>query len=196
MPPRALHILDERSYPLSRREKRGELATAPERVGVRESYERLSSHKSQISNLKSQIFILLLIFFFLPSNLFAQHAPPERLHHWQSAKFGIFIHFGPWSQTQSGLIWPLATTQSADQRAKWFAQNKTFNPTHFNPDQWARIAKDSGAKYVVFTTKHHDGFCNFDTAFTDYRITAPDCPYSNSAHPDITAALVKSLRDQ
>jgi alpha-L-fucosidase len=144
----------------------------------------------QTSILKFQ----LIFFILLSSPAFAQHAPPDKLHRWQDAKFGLFVHFGPWSQTSSGLIWPLATTDSETQRKQWFALNQSFNPTGFNPDEWSRIAKESGAKYVVFTTKHHDGFCNFDTAFTDYRITAPSCPYSRSEHPDITAALVKSLR--
>ena len=133
---------------------------------------------------------LTLLILLLASPAFAQHAPPEKLHRWQSARFGLFIHFGPWSQTQSGLIWPLSTTDSDPQRKQWFSLNTTFNPTNFNPDEWAQIAKQSGAKYVVFTTKHHDGFCNFDTACTDYRITAPPGPYSRSPHPDINAAHV------
>jgi alpha-L-fucosidase len=153
---------------------------------------RIPNLKSGISNFKSQILFVLL----LASTASAQHAPAAQLQAFQSAKLGIFIHFGPWSQTQSGLIWPLATTQDQAQRARWFDLYKTFNPTNFDPDQWAHIAHDSGAKYVVFTTKHHDGFCNFDTALTDYRITSPDCPYSRSVHPDITAELVKSLRAQ
>jgi alpha-L-fucosidase len=140
--------------------------------------------------------ISILLILLLPTTLLAQHAPPVQLHRWQDARFGLFIHFGPWSQTHSGLIWPLATTQSADQRTAWFNLNKSFNPTNFDPDDWSRIAKQSGAKYVVFTTKHHDGFCNFDTAWTDYGITSPTCPFSRSDHPDLTAALVKSLRAQ
>jgi alpha-L-fucosidase len=49
----------------------------------------------------------------------------------------------------------------------------TFNPTHFDPAKWAAAAKAAGMKYVVFTTKHHDGFCMFDTKQTDYKITSP-----------------------
>ena len=49
----------------------------------------------------------------------------------------------------------------------------TFNPTKFDPGKWAAAAKDAGMKYVVFTTKHHDGFCMFDTKQTDYKITSP-----------------------
>ena len=88
----------------------------------------------------------------------------------------MFIHFGPWSQTESGMIWPLATTKDIKQRQQYFELYRTFNPVKFDADQWAKAVKQSGAKYVVFTTKHHDGFCNFDSALTDFKITSPNCP--------------------
>jgi alpha-L-fucosidase len=47
----------------------------------------------------------------------------------------------------------------------------TFDPVKFNPEKWATAAKYAGMKYMVFTTKHHDGFCMFDTKYTDYKIT-------------------------
>ena len=48
---------------------------------------------------------------------------------------------------------------------------ETFNPTEFDPAAWARLAKLAGMEYVVFTAKHHDGFCMFDTAYSDFKIT-------------------------
>jgi alpha-L-fucosidase len=126
----------------------------------------------------------------------ALHAPTDKLKQWQDTKFGLFIHFGPWSQTESGMIWPLATTKDVKQRQQYFELYRTFNPVNFDADAWAKAARASGAKYVVFTTKHHDGFCNFDSALTDYKITSPNCPYSASAQADLTADFVKATRAQ
>jgi alpha-L-fucosidase len=56
----------------------------------------------------------------------------------------------------------------------------TFNPTKFNPEKWVKAAKYAGMKYVVFTTKHHDGFCMFDTKQTDYKITSSKTPFSTN----------------
>jgi alpha-L-fucosidase len=66
----------------------------------------------------------------------------------------------------------------------------------FNPDKWARAAKDAGMKYVVFTTKHHDGFCMFDTKTTDYRITAPNTPFHTSARANATKEIFTAFRAQ
>ncbi len=53
---------------------------------------------------------------------------------------------------------------------------KEFNPIGFDAAEWVQIAQDAGTRYMVFTSKHHDGFVNFDTALTDYKITSPDSP--------------------
>jgi len=60
-----------------------------------------------------------------------------------------------------------------------------FNPVKFDPNQWVQLARDSGMKYLVFTTKHHDGFCEFDSQLTDYKITSEKSPYRK----DIVRAL-------
>ena len=52
-----------------------------------------------------------------------------------------------------------------------------FNPVKFNPDEWVQLAKDAGMKYLVFTTRHHDGFTNFDSKLTDYKVTSEKSPY-------------------
>jgi alpha-L-fucosidase len=78
----------------------------------------------------------------------------------------------------------------------YWAANTTFNPVKFRPDRWAKLSKNCGFKYVLFTTKHHDGFCMFDTKTTDYRITAPDCPFSRNPRSDITKEIFNAFRNE
>jgi len=72
----------------------------------------------------------------------------------------------------------------------------TFNPVNFNPDKWAKAARDAGMKYVVFTTKHHDGFCMFDSKFTNYKITDPSCPYSVNPKSNIAKEIFEAFRKE
>jgi alpha-L-fucosidase len=123
------------------------------------------------------------------------HAPAARLRKWQDGKLGLFIHYGPWSQTQQGSIWKVAQT-STSERERYFSLYKTFNPNRFEALSLAALAKRAGMRYVVFTTKHHDGFCNFDSALTDFKITSPSCPYSQMPHPDLTRGVIEAFRKQ
>jgi len=77
---------------------------------------------------------------------------------------------------------------------KYEALKTTFNPTKFDPDKWARAAQSAGMKYVVFTTKHHDGFCMFDTGQTDYRITDSRCPFHSQPKANITKEIFEAFR--
>jgi alpha-L-fucosidase len=70
----------------------------------------------------------------------------------------------------------------------------TFNPTKFNPDKWAAGAKDAGVKYVLVMSKHHDGFCMWNTATTDYRITSPRCPFHVDPRADVIREMSASFR--
>ena len=72
--------------------------------------------------------------------------------------------------------------------------NETFNPDAFEPTEWASIARAAGMKYFNFTTKHHDGFCLWDTRTTDYRVTHPSCPFHTHAHADVVRALFDAFR--
>ncbi|MGQ9730525.1 MAG: alpha-L-fucosidase [Candidatus Zipacnadales bacterium] len=137
----------------------------------------------------------------------------ERLEWFRNLKFGLFVHWGPYSQWGCIESWPLveeATWARPDDLDPWverdrdlerfrrdyFALNRTFNPVEFNPQRWAEIAKYAGMRYVVFTTKHHDGFCMFDTRYTDYRITHPDCPFSSNSYANVTKVLFDTFREQ
>lgn len=95
---------------------------------------------------------------------------------------------GNWSQVD--LNWADIETCKQD----YWNANRTFNPVKFNPSSWADLAYDCGFKYLLFTTKHHDGFCMFDTQTTDYKITDPTCPFHQHKDADIVAALYREFR--
>jgi alpha-L-fucosidase len=118
----------------------------------------------------------------------------KKLTAWQDLKFGMIIHWGLYAE--AGIIesWSLCseewiTRDSASDYGKykeWYwGLNKKFNPQKFNPEQWAKAAKDAGMKYLVFTTKHHDGFNMFDTKQTGFKIT--NGPFAQ--HPKSNVAL-------
>jgi alpha-L-fucosidase len=73
---------------------------------------------------------------------------------------------------------------------------KTFNPVKFTPEKWAAAASEAGMKYVVLTTKHHDGFCLFDTKQTDYKITSPDCPFSSHPRSNVVKEVFSTFRKE
>jgi len=123
-------------------------------------------------------------------------ASAERMEWFGNLKFGMFIHWGPWSQTGNGSIWQIVKSDPLGMRQKRFELYKTFNPTEFDADAWAEAARRAGMRYVVFVTKHHDGFCNFDTQWTDFKVTDANCPWSDSGQADITAEVVRAFREQ
>ncbi len=99
----------------------------------------------------------------------APELPPnaKRLEWWRDARFGMFIHWGPVSLKGTEIGWSRGAQIPVAEYDNLYRQ---FNPTNFNAREWARIAKAAGMKYLVFTTKHHDGFCMFDTQQTDFNI--------------------------
>ena len=113
----------------------------------------------------------------------------ERIDQWQDIKFGLLMHWGPYSQWGIVESWSICPEDEGwcvpDTVKDYFAYKKqyeslgkTFNPTQFTPDKWAAAAKDAGMKYVVFTTKHHDGFCLWPTKTTTHsraRSTGWEC---------------------
>ena len=122
------------------------------------------------------------------------YVSPARMKEWNDWRFGMFIHWGPWSQTEIGYIWKIVREDPPGVREQRFDLWRTFNPTKFDPKKWARAAKNAGMKYVVFVTKHHDGFNNYDTALSDYKITAPGSPFAKNPNADLTRAVVEAFR--
>ena len=96
--------------------------------------------------------------------------PPQaarRLEWWREARFGMFIHWGPVSLKGTEIGWSRGAPIPIDEYDNLY---RKFNPTNFNALQWMKVARAAGMKYVVFTTKHHDGFCMWDTQQTDFNI--------------------------
>ena len=113
-------------------------------------------------------------------------APADRTQWYRDAKFGMFIHWGPYSLASVEASWPIMRPKGEISEADYRELPKRFNPVKFDPRAWVRLAKAAGQKYMVFTTKHHDGFCMFDSSYTDYKIT--NTPYKKDIVAELAAA--------
>ena len=108
---------------------------------------------------------------------------PAALKRWQEMRFGLFIHWGPVSLTGHEIGW---SRGSQTPIAEYDNLYKKFNPAKFNADEWVAVAKDAGMKYMVLTTKHHDGFCLWDTKQTDFNIM--NSPFGRDVTKELAAA--------
>lgn len=95
-------------------------------------------------------------------------ASARGLNWYRDAKFGMFIHWGLYSILGRG-EWAMHLERIAPEQYRPLAQQ--FNPTRFDADEWVRVAADAGQKYMVITSRHHDGFSMYDTALSDYKVT-------------------------
>ncbi len=86
---------------------------------------------------------------------------------WREARFGMFLHWGPVSLTGYEIGWSRSTNTPVE---VYDALYQDFNPTLYDAAEWVTMARAAGVKYIVFTSKHHDGFCMWDSAYTDYDI--------------------------
>jgi alpha-L-fucosidase len=131
----------------------------------------------------------------------------KRIDQWQDIKFGLLMHWGPYSQWGIVESWSICPEDEGwcvpDTVKDYFAYKKryenlgkTFNPVKFDPVKWAKAARNAGMKYVVFTTKHHDGFCMFDTRYTDYKITGEDCAFHTNPKADVTKEIFNAFRNE
>ena len=92
----------------------------------------------------------------------------RRIRWFQEARFGLFVHFGLYSIPARG-EWVRSTERIPTEAYQPYFD--TFDPTRFDARAWAKAARQAGMKYAVLTAKHHDGFCLFDTAYSDYKVT-------------------------
>lgn len=126
-----------------------------------------------------------------------------KLEKWQDQKFGIILHWGLYAVPGIVESWTLCSedwierdsTISYDDYKKWYwGQMQYFNPVNFNPASWAKVAREAGMRYVVFTTKHHDGFNMFDTRQTDFKISAG--PFKNNPKADVAKYVFDAFRKE
>ncbi|MCD6598218.1 MAG: alpha-L-fucosidase, partial [Bacteroidales bacterium] len=143
-----------------------------------------------------KVMIILAFLVFNEIQVQAQEETPlnlnkaEREQWFTDLGFGMFIH---WSfDSQLGMVISHSMVGASDDYLERYVNElpKTFNPRSFNADEWAKEAKMAGMKYIVFTTKHHNGFCMFDTKTTDFNIM--NTPYGN----DITGMIVDACRKE
>ncbi|HEY5535280.1 MAG TPA: alpha-L-fucosidase [Ignavibacteria bacterium] len=133
----------------------------------------------------------------------------QKLHWWQGLKFGLMMHWGIYSVNNLTESWTLCNEDYEwnlrigphgnnyyDYRL-WYQNAQTqFNPVLFNPNKWVNAAQNAGMRYVVFTTKHHDGFCMFNTNSTDYCVTNPKTPFSQDPRANIALEVFNAFRNQ
>ncbi|AZN39289.1 alpha-L-fucosidase [Paenibacillus albus] len=133
----------------------------------------------------------------------------ERLEWFQDQKLALMMHWGPYSQIGMVESWILSdddgdwarddvdwTTDYEQMKREYFDLNKTFNPFRFEPEKWAEAAAEGGFKYLIFTTKHHDGFCMWDTKTTEYRSTGKETPFHTHKNADIVGKVFDAFRNK
>jgi len=126
-------------------------------------------------------------------------AESSRLQWWTEARFGMFIHWDMSSMAGTEISWSRKGSKPLDitgdpagyvEDPVYDHLYTRFNPTKFSADEWAKLAKDAGMKYVVFTSKHHGGFAMFHTALSDYNIA--NTPFKR----DVLKELFQACRKQ
>lgn len=135
-------------------------------------------------NLQRCVYVSLLSFCFCaPTVQAVGGADPAAMKQWQDRRFGMFIHWGPVSLTGQEIGWSRGQQVPVEEYDQLYKQ---FNPTKFNARQWVKAAQGAGVKYIVLTTKHHDGFCLWDTKQTDYNIM--NSPFGRDVVKELAAA--------
>ena len=131
----------------------------------------------------------------------------EKLEWFQDQKLALMMHFGIYTTLGICESWPLvdADAEWGRNEIDWekdpevFKEqyrnlNKSFNPARLRPEVWADVAARNGFRYFIFTTKHHDGFCLFDSKYTDYKTTSPDCPFHTHKYADVAKSVFDAFR--
>ncbi|HNX54818.1 MAG TPA: alpha-L-fucosidase [Prolixibacteraceae bacterium] len=148
-----------------------------------------------MKSINSKCFLLVLLFLHVFAFSFAQSGVAEKkligneqkIEEWKDARFGMFIHWGPVTLKGTEIGWSRGREIPVEEYDNLYKQ---FNPEKFNADDWVSVAKAAGMKYIVLTTKHHDGFCLWDTRQTDHNIM--NSPFKR----DVVKELAEACRKQ
>lgn len=127
----------------------------------------------------------------------------NKLDKWQDLKFGVLFHWGLYSVPGIVESWSICsededwisrrTDLTYDQYKKWyFGLKDSLNPTEFDPNKWADVMQSAGMKYMLFTSKHHDGFCMYDSKYTDFSIA--NGPFRNDPRKDVARHVFDAFR--
>ncbi len=126
-----------------------------------------------------------------------------KLKHWQDQKFGVLMHWGLYSVPGIVESWSICSEDwivrerkptYEEDKAWYWSQKDSLNPVNFDPSKWADVMKKAGMKYMIFTTKHHDGFCMFDTKYTDFSITHG--PFGKDPRHNIAKEVFNAYRNK
>lgn len=135
-----------------------------------------------------------------PKNLTA------KLNWFQDQKIGVIFHWGLYAQAGIVESWQLSKADDWARNPGWredietlqkdyWQLNESFNPVNFNPQEWAKACVQAGFKYMIFTTKHHDGFNMYDTQESDYKITGGNSLFKDNPQADVFKAVTTAFRD-
>ncbi len=113
-------------------------------------------------------------------------AAPAAVQNYQEMRFGLFVHWGVYALIGRG-EWVMHNEQIPAAEYEKLVQR--FNPADFDAYEWAQLMVDSGQRYLVITSKHHDGFCMFDSALTDYKVT--NTPFGRDPLAELSRALAQ-----
>lgn len=126
-----------------------------------------------------------------------------KLKHWQDQKFGVLMHWGLYSVPGIVESWSICSEDwivrerkptYEEDKAWYWSQKDSLNPVNFDPGKWADVMKKAGMKYMIFTTKHHDGFCMFDTKYTDFSIAHG--PFGKDPRHNIAKEVFNAYRNK
>lgn len=126
-----------------------------------------------------------------------------KLKHWQDQKFGVLMHWGLYSVPGIVESWSICSEDwivrerkptYEEDKAWYWSQKDSLNPVNFDPSKWADVMKKAGMKYMIFTTKHHDGFCMFDTKYTDFSIAHG--PFGKNPRHNIAKEVFNAYRNK
>ena len=126
-----------------------------------------------------------------------------KLKHWQNQKFGVLMHWGLYSVPGIVESWSICSEDwivrerkptYEEDKAWYWSQKDSLNPVNFDPSKWADVMKKAGMKYMIFTTKHHDGFCMFDTKYPDFSIAHG--PFGKDPRHNIAKEVFDAYRNK